>query len=522
MISGRVSFELTRVFTPLFLDYINGLDILKPFYNRFPSKELFSAQLAEKSSGYPVKTRQVLVQVLQRQYSQLEVAGAVQDNLMALREEKTFTVTTGHQLNIFTGPLYFIYKIITVINTCKELKRLHPDYRFVPVFWMASEDHDVEEIRSVRIHGKIYSWETNQKGAVGRFSTQGLAELAGQIPADVKVFHKAYAGFGRLSDAVRCYVNDLFGKYGLIVADGDDAELKKLFVPVMQDDIFSNTAYRRVMETDEILKDRGYKPQVYVRPVNLFYLGDDVRSRIERLGDNYRVTDTELIFTPDELNSLLHEHPEKLSPNVILRPLYQECVLPNLAYVGGPAEVAYWLQLKSLFGHYQIPFPIIMPRNFALLVKQSLYRKLQKTGLSFEELFIPLQELLNEVALRHAPDHIRLNGQKAAILNQLEAVRENAKLIDPTLSTMVAAETKRMLKTLEKIELKMLRAEKRKQADRLRQVTELKEALFPNGGLQERIENFLSFTSGNPELIDALIGAFEPFDYRFNICLVND
>jgi bacillithiol biosynthesis cysteine-adding enzyme BshC len=522
MMLGRVPFEITRAFTPLFLDYINGLDILKPFYSIHPKKELFNEQILKKAKSCTSDTRRVLCHVLEKQYATIEKSTAVKQNLQALGHEKTFTITTGHQLNLFTGPLYFIYKIITVINICRELKSLYPDYHFVPVYWMASEDHDADEIRSVRIHGKIYSWETDQKGAVGRFSTKGLAQLAESIPADTTVFREAYSRHSRLKDAVRYYVHALFGEYGLVVVDGDDAELKRSFIPVMRDDIFFHTAYHRVTLTDEQLKSLGYKPQVFVRPVNLFYLDDGLRSRIEPSGNGFRVADSAIHFTADEINNLLEQHPEKLSPNVILRPLYQECVLPNLAYVGGPAEIAYWLQLKGLFEHHQLPFPIIMPRNFALLIRESLHRKWQKSGITLEELFMPLPELLNEVTLRHAPEQIRLNGQKEAILGQLELVRENARHIDATLGPMVAAETKRMLKSLEKIEMKMLRAEKRKQADRLRQITELKEALFPAGGLQERTENFLAFTPGNPGLIRLLIEEFDPFDFRFNILRVHD
>lgn len=522
MILGRVPFELTRAFTPIFLDYTNALDILKPFYNRFPEKTSFAEQIAEKTAQYPTEYRSTLCRALQRQYGSLQVADAVSNNLKALGSNNTFTITTGHQLNIFTGPLYFIYKIVTVINICTELKKLYPDFHFVPVYWMASEDHDAEEICSVRINGKSYSWETQQKGAVGRFSTEGLAELAGRIPADVSIFREAYTRYERLSDGVRYYVNSLFGEYGLIVADGDDTELKKLFAPLMRDELFSSTALRLVTHTDEQLKDLGYKPQVFVRPLNLFYLDEGLRSRIELVGNNYRVVDTTLTFTKDELSELIDNHPEKLSPNVILRPLYQECVLPNLAYVGGPAETAYWLQLKSLFEFYRIPYPLIMPRSFALLIRQSLHRKWLKTGLALEDLFAPLPELLNEVTLRHAPEQIRLNGQREAILRELEFVSHSARHIDVTLGPMVAAETKRMLKSLEKIEQKMLRAEKRKQSDRLRQVTELKEALFPGGGLQERTENFLTFMPGNPDLIEKLISHINPFDFRFNVCLVHD
>ncbi len=522
IISHRLPFEATRAFSAVFINYVNRQEELRPFYNHYPEPAAFEKQIAQKQAHFGNNARIVLHRVLQRQYASLNIPQPVQQNMEALLRPETFTVTTGHQLNILTGPLYFIYKIITTINACKELQEQYPAFRFVPVYWMASEDHDVDEIRSVRIAGKTYTWKTPQQGAVGRFSTQGLDELLNNIPADVRVFREAYTRHGKLADAVRYYVNALFGEYGLLVVDGDEAELKHEFTAVMRDDLFNHSAHRLVTATNEALAGLGHKPQVFVRPVNLFYLDNGLRARIEQQGETYCVTDTPIKFTSAQLDDLLEKNPEKLSPNVILRPLYQECVLPNLAYVGGPAEMAYWLQLKSLFAHWGIPMPALLPRNFALLVTQSLYRKWQKTGLSSEDLFKPLPELINEVTLRHAPEQIRLNGQKEAIRQQLEQVRQNARHIDASLTRMVEAETTRMLKSLEKIELKMLRAEKRKQADRIRQITALKESLFPGGALQERTENLLSFTAGNPELIHQLVQFFKPFDLRFNICLIHD
>jgi bacillithiol biosynthesis cysteine-adding enzyme BshC len=522
MILGRIPLHVTRTFSPLFLDYLQQRHHLRSFYNRFPDRVNFEQQIHEKKNSYSPEVRRVLCRRLLHQNADLGEVGAVSDNITALADANTFTVTTGHQLNIFTGPLYFIYKIITTINTCRVLQQDYPQYRFVPVFWMASEDHDADEICSVRIHGKTYTWKTDQQGATGRFSTAGLAELARSIPADTSLFEDAYSRFDKLSDAVRYYVHKLFGKYGLVVIDGDDRELKRCFVGPMEEDLLSHAAHTLVTPTNERLRQHGYTAQVYVRPVNLFYLDDQLRTRIEQSGENYRITGTSQVFSKTELRTLLHDSPERFSPNVVLRPLYQETLLPNLAYVGGPAEVAYWLQLAQLFQHFKTPFPILMPRNFALLMPRIWHRKWEKTGIAPEELFLPLPELINEITLRYAPDNIRLNGQKDVIREQMEKIQENARHIDASLNTMIAAETRRIIRSLEKIELKMLRAEKRKQADRLRQVKELKEALFPGGNLQERTENILTFTRDIELLVDQLITFLDPFDFRFYVIQLDD
>lgn len=516
-----IAFETTGAFSPFFLDYIRQKESLAAFYGHFPSIENFKHQIERKRS-FTVQTRNIVVNSLHRQYKDLNIPDPVTANIQSLADEKTFTVTTGHQLTLFTGPLYFIYKIVTVINACKRLAEAYPEYRFVPVYWMASEDHDYDEIKSFRLHGKKYIWKTSQQGAVGRFDTSDLHGLLAEVPGDIRIFKEAFSRYKKLSDAVRCYVNALFGEHGLVVVDGDDHELKKLLSPVITDDLLKHSTKKTVDQTNSKLEQAGYKPQVFCREINFFYLDDRLRSRIEKRDDRYVVVDTPLSFTKVQLEKLITGTPEKFSPNVCLRPLYQEMVLPNLAYVGGPAEVVYWLQLKGMFDFFKIPFPILLPRNFALVINSVLHRKLEKTGIDVSDLFKAKSILLNQTALRFASNKIQLNGEKEAITSHFNVIKKHAATLDKTLEPMVAAETKRVLKSLEKIEQKMLRSEKRRQADRLRQVEELKDALFPEGNLQERTDNFLNFYQSDPQFIARLISLFDPFDFRFNILVEND
>jgi bacillithiol synthase len=177
----------TRAFSSFFLDYVDRKEILKPFYGRYPTIENFEGQIQDKKRTYTMSTRRILHEVLQKQYQKVEAAEPVTRNINALLDENTFTVTTGHQLNIFTGPLYFIYKIVTVINACKALKKHYPHYEFVPVYWMASEDHDYDEIKYFRLFGKKYTWNTKQSGAVGRFSP-----LDDSVPTDCRIWRTKY------------------------------------------------------------------------------------------------------------------------------------------------------------------------------------------------------------------------------------------------------------------------------------------------------------------------------------------
>lgn len=517
----KISFAETQSFSKAFLDYIGKNDSLKKFYGRFPEVSSFKDQLHEKATSFPKHHREVLVNVLQSQYKNYTLHEGVKNNLAALGNEKTFTVTTGHQLNIFTGPLYFIYKIVTVVNTCKQLKQAYPEYTFVPVYWMASEDHDFDEIRYFRLNGKKYTWESKQTGAVGRFNPKELEGILKQLP-ELSIFQKAYLKHHTLSDAVRYYVNELFGSEGVVVVDADAKELKTLFQPVIRDDIFNHTPQKLVDATNAELQKSGYEPQVNCREINFFYLDTNLRERIEQEGDHFRVVGTDLSFTKTQVEELIKNSPEKLSPNVILRPVYQEVILPNLAYAGGPAEVVYWLQLKDVFKHCNIPFPILMPRNFAMVMDAPTVRKFKKTGLELAELFFEKNYLFNHFAIKFSRNKIQLNGEKEAIQNYFQTIRQQAEAFDKTLGPMVAAETQRAIKSLEKIEHKLLRSEKRFQSDKLKQVEAVKDALFPNGNLQERTDNFLNFYLQDSAFIEKLVAHFDPFDFRFNILLYHD
>lgn len=513
----HISFEQSHAFNQFFLDYINGKESLKPFYGSFPKIENFKEQIANKGKSFSTKIREQLADVLTTQYQGLTIPDAVGKNLSALRDSKTFTVVTGHQLNIFTGPLYFIYKIATVVNACKKLKAAYPDNNFVPVYWMASEDHDFEEISYFKLYGKKYSWKTNQTGAVGRFSTDSLKDLLKEIPGEISIFKEAYTKHKTLAQAVRFYVNQLFGSEGVVVIDGDNRELKKSFAPVMQDDLFQHSAKVLVEQTNTALEKEGYSTQVFARDINFFFLDGGVRERLEKTETGFKLADGSRTFTHAEIEQMIQTSPEQLSPNVILRPLYQEMILPNLAYVGGPAENVYWLQLKAVFEKFNTPFPILLPRNFALVMDAPVARKFDKTDMELNDLFLTKADLLNAFVRKHTGHKLQLTREHATFEMFFNLIRQDAEKIDKTLGPLVAAESKRTFNSLTKIERKLLKAEKRFQSDKLRQIEEVKDALFPNGSLQERSDNFLNFYQQDPQFIKKILGLFDPFDFRMNI-----
>ena len=513
----KLDFSQTHAFTSLFLDYIAQKEALSDFYHRPPRVESFADQLAEKKLDSQVRTD--LVKVLGQQYNGLETTQAVRENIDALEYDQTYTITTGHQLNIFSGPLFFIYKLVTTINACRQLSEKHPDQRFVPVYWMASEDHDFAEINHFHLFGQRYAWETEQQGAVGRFGLEGMDEVLSALPEAVPLFERAYREHDNLASATRYYVNELFGDQGLVVLDADDATLKRHFAPVMQDDAFEHSAQKLVEKASQRLDERGYRTQVHPRPINLFYLTDRQRERLVRDKEGFAVNNTDQHFTEEELRQALESHPERFSPNVVLRPLYQEMILPNLGYVGGPGELAYWLQLKPMFDHYQVPFPILLPRNFALVVSKSNTKKLQKVGLETSELFQDTDTLVKSFVEQNANASLSLGEQRATLAKVYEQVEEKVLAVDGSLKGFIGAESSKAFKSLDNIEKRLKKAEEQNQETAVGQLESLKEKLFPDGGLQERHENLLTYHINNPQFIDELFEKFDPFDLRFNVLI---
>ena len=514
MQAETISLEETGCFSKTFLDYLSGNKELLPFYRLRPEIESFKSAIESRS--FPKERRETLIKVLSGQYETLSISPAVAKNIEALGKANTFTITTGHQLNIFTGPLYFLYKIITVIKACKALNQAYPECHFVPVYWMASEDHDFEEVSYFLFEGEKIRWKTNQKGAVGRFDPKELRKIAATLPKGASIFKEAYEK-NTLSQAVRSYVNSLFGSEGLVVMDADNSDLKRTLIPVIEDDLYTHTAETLVSKATAKLKALGYETQIHARQINFFYLKNDMRERIEKKSNEFEVLNTDFRFSEKEIKNLVRHQPEEFSPGVALRPLYQEMILPNLAYVGGPSELIYWLQLKDIFDHFDVPFPILMPRNFSLICPLPHKRKWEKTGLSKKDLFLEIDRLMTKWVAQNALKGISYEEELAQLQKAGLTSISKANQIDLTLAQHLEAIYASFSKKLKNAEKKMIRAEKRKYNEKRAQIESVKNTLFPGGMLQERKENFLNFYLKNPQFIQNLMEVFDPFNYQMYI-----
>ncbi|WP_299525156.1 bacillithiol biosynthesis cysteine-adding enzyme BshC [Winogradskyella sp.] len=518
-----IPFRATNYFSNFICDYLDEKPELKELYNRFPTIKNFKAQIEEKQSSELASElqREVLVDVLRKQYSNIETSELTQDNIHSLASKNTFTITTGHQLNLFTGPLYFLFKIISTINLTKELKQAYPDYNFVPVYWMASEDHDFEEINYFNFKGKKIQWNSQQKGAVGHFKTNGLEEVyqvvsaefgSGQFADQLKAwFKEAYLNHNNLADATRYLANELFGKYGLVILDADDSDLKRLFIPHMEKELLGQTAFEHVSKTNKTLEELGLKIQVNPRDINLFYIGDGLRERIVFNDDKFSVLETDISWNKEELLKHLQEFPERFSPNVIMRPLYQEVILPNLCYIGGGGEIIYWLQLKSNFEAQGVTFPVLLLRNSALIKTKKQAEKLKKLEISDQDLFLDRNTFINKKVRKISNIDIDFSDQIKHLEEQFEDLHQLAKFTDKSFLGAVKAQEVKQIKGLKHLEKRLLNAQKRKLKDQIERCTDLQEQLFPNQSLQERNTNFSElYLQYGDDLITELMKSLQP------------
>lgn len=522
-----VPYSETGYFSRLVTDYLSDLDSINQFYGFAPNAKGL-AEAIEQRKKYPVN-REVLVSVLNKQYAELNTSDATQENIQRLLSENTYTVCTAHQPNLLTGYLYFVYKILHAIKLAEELSAKYPETHFVPVYYMGSEDNDIEELGTFRFRGDKYAWDGDgQRGAVGRMSTAGLKKTLAQLfkyfgppgkdCVDLQeILVNAYQKHKTIGAGTQYLVNELFGRYGLVVIDPDETELKRLFVPVMEDELLNSNSSSIIGAQIEKL-GATYKIQAQPREINLFYLTDQLRERIERHGDMWMVINTEIKWNKEEMLAELKEHPERFSPNVMLRGLFQETILPDVAFIGGGAEVAYWLQLKTVFAHYDVYYPTILLRQSVLWMRPQAVQLQTQLEMQSKDIFKSSGDLLAAHVAAHTNDEWRTEKETEAISEIFEQLKQKATSLDSTLTRSAEAALQKMTHQLEILQKKMLRAEKKKMAIPASRIQRMKELLFPNNSLQERVENFSEYyLEYGSAFFDTILEGIEPLGNHFLI-----
>lgn len=492
-----IAYQDTGYFTDIVNCYLQRDPRLNPFYAFSPDWQGLEKAIVERKK-FPVD-RRLLTDVLKEQYEKCTPIPAVQHNILQLAQEHTFTVTTAHQPNLFTGPLYFIYKCLHTVQLAAALQERYPDHAFVPVYYMGSEDADLEEIGQLSVGGINMRWKTQQTGAVGRMKVdQALLDIIAQIEGQTGVekmgreltnlWRQCFEKGKTIASATLELVHSLMGQYGLVVFNADHPRLKQAFTPILLQELNTQFSHQAVTSSIQALA-QYFKVQASGREINLFYLLNDRRERIEKEDNEFTVPALQLRFTKEQMEQEVLNHPDRFSPNVILRGVLQESLLPNIAFIGGGGELAYWLELLPVFNKANRFFPVLLLRNSFLLLSEQQATKWKQTGFGIEELFLPTDVLITRLATREATAPLHLQNQKTELAALYTTMAENAAAIDTTLSAHVEALQKAAIEKIIALEKKMLRAEKRKHTESAYRIQLIRDQLFPGGSLQERIDN---------------------------------
>jgi bacillithiol biosynthesis cysteine-adding enzyme BshC len=534
-----IPYSATGVFSSLVNDYISGNGTARDYVPYTPNLEGIKKAIQQRK--FSAIQRQTLVSVLENQYHLLGTIKdekntaafeKVQANIGLLKNDNCFAVTTAHQPNLFTGPLYFFYKIIHVIKLAAELKAQFPENDFVPVYYMGSEDADLAEVGSYNIDGAKHQWKTKQTGAIGRMLVddhllQLLQNLEGYwtVKPDGKealaIIKSAYKKGNTINQSTLQMVHLFFGQYGLVVVQPDDAKLKSLFVEVMQKELTTQFSHIAIQPTLKSLSE-NYHVQSEGRAINLFYLKDATRNRIEKTGELFSVVDTNIQFTQAEIIQELQAHPDRFSPNVILRGAYQETIIPSVVFVGGGGELAYWMELKNVFEQAGVDYPVIILRNSFLFINDKQAKQWASLEFNIEALFNSIQALEIAFVKTQSVENLALTEHIASLTDLYKVIQQDVIKIDSSLGDHALNLSVQAQKKLALLEKKMIRAEKRKQHTSLARIHSIKSELFPDNNLQERVENFSNWVGDfGWSWVEAILNNSNSVDASFTIVHVS-
>ncbi len=513
----RCSYADLEAFPDLFVDYCRAYDRVADFYAGDWRERAEWQAAADRAARRPVD-RDPLADILREQNEAWGAGGATLKNIEALRDPETVAVVTGQQVGLFTGPLYTIYKTITTLQLAQALAA-ETGRTVVPVFWVEGEDHDADEIARTHIlqHNEVVPLEYEvpeppegqNHGAVGRYSLaegplQAVLDRLDEAlppsdfkPAVMEHIRAAYQPGASIEDAFARLQHVLFDEEGLVCINPDDARLKSLTRPLFRREIESPRApAARIEATSQALRDQGYHAQVRARPTNLFWLGEAGRQAID-LGEDgtFVLRGGDWTPTRDELLDRLEAEPERFSPNVVLRPLMQDVLLPTTAYVAGPGEVSYFAQYGEVYEWANVDMPLIYPRASVSLVEGKVQKVLDKYDLSVPDLSTDLDMLFQEVVLDAMEVDVDAIFEDAMrdLHRAVNDLKPNVEAVDRSLVSSVEATRSALANEMEELKQKVVRAEKRQQDEVHAQLGKAHVNLRPEGALQERTINVLYF-----------------------------
>ncbi len=500
----------------LFLDYLYEFENVKEYFNSdFRSRDGY-LKIFKSVSEHKNPAREIMPGILKAQYSSLQPSEKTSDNISKLSSDNTLAVVTGQQLGILSGPLYTLYKIITAIKLSESFSQKYDGFNFVPVFWLEGDDHDFNEVRQIKLpddNNNIktigYSTEANEdddRSSVGtlKFDSsindfftnleQSLRDTEFK-PAIISKLKEFYAEGKTFKDAFRELIFFLFDKYGLIIFDPQDNAVKELLKPVFIKEVtdFRLHAEKLVITSAQI--EEVYHAQVKIRPLNLFYSNEDGRYLLEPVENDFRLKRKRRKFTFEEIISEINHQPQRFSPNVILRPICQDYLLPTAAYAGGPGEISYLAQVNPLYKFYQIPAPVIYPRSSVMILEKNILNVLEKYDLDLLDIIIDPEKVKQKIVEKVSDFTVEETFKDAVIQFEMgfDKIKEGLFRIDKTTADASNRYKTKILSYVDELKEKALEAQKRKHETILRQIDKVSTAVFPHSVLQEREINFVYY-----------------------------
>lgn len=500
----------------LFLDYLYEFENVARFYKKdFRNKDNYIPLFEElKKKQRPHRNK--VAEIIQKQYKGLKPSRLTESNLEYLSSEKTIAIVTGQQLGLLGGPLYTIYKILTAIKLSIYLKSIYEDYNFIPVFWLEGDDHDFEEIRSVNLYSEDFSLkrisysealpDESSKISVGEMIINEsidkfFDEISGSLrESDFKseiidLFKKYYSEGESLKFSFKQMLFHFFDEYGLIIFDPQDKNIKELLKPVFINEIENFRRHSKISVAQSALLDEHYHAQVKVKPVNLFYSDENGRFSVEPDENDFKLKNRRVKFTKDEILELINSTPEKFSPNVLLRPVCQDFILPTGFYVGGPAEISYFAQVIPLYPMFNVVQPIIYPRASATIAEKNIKNIIDKFSLSYADLFLDEQLIINKTLsglIDNSVDEV-FSKLSDSISHAFEGIKQKLVLIEKNLEDPAEKTKENILGNIEKLKSKALKSMESRHEVSLKQINKAKSYFYPESGLQERKLNMIYF-----------------------------
>ena len=527
--SRIISFDaLKQPLSPLFRDYLSSRGRASDFYALGYSKEdIAKAAAATAAFDHP---REAVSAALAAEQPEGSEARA---NAEALRSKETLAVVTGQQSVLFGGPLYVLYKALAAVEIARVMSG-ELGKKVVPVFWVASDDHDFAEIRATTILDasaelRSIRYEPRQEPNLQSASSIRLDETIGPLAKSLRDALPASPWRDDICDAVeRCYrpgatISGAFAELlrhflpGLVIFDPGSPALKALMRPIIEREIAeSSPSSRLAAEIGEKLLASGYHQQVPVRASGFlnFFLTNNGKRRALGLGEKgVEIRGDNQVLSVADLQKRLAANPSDASPGVMLRPLIQDFLLPTIAYVGGPAEVAYHAQIGPSYAHFGVPRPVIFPRPSLSLVDSASLRAMDAEALTFEDLQTDTETLLARAAREANPEVEKaFAGSRASIEGAFRSVEEALGKLDPTLRGATQSALGRALHQMEGLQEKALRAMKRQDATRSERLHRTRDFIFPGGALQERGVSWISLLAKfGPAVIDEIRRRIDPW-----------